>query len=154
MASFDTETFLVDATDPGGLVEVLDEVAGAPGAWVNVEPDVDDSLRTEVSGLFAWFSARGAQVPVGTFVAGTSRDVPSIGVDHGSGRGAGDRLRLGLWPAPGARNGTFSNGAAVSCLGRGRKCAFGAIMIIWTGVTLIGQSGPNARKMVLVTFMQ
>ena len=93
MASFDTETFLVDATDPGGLVEVLDEVAGAPGAWVNVEPDVDDSLRTEVSGLFAWFSARGAQVPVGTFVAGTSRDVPSIGVDHGSGRGAGARRR-------------------------------------------------------------
>jgi len=93
VASFDTETFLVNATDPGGLVEVLDEVAGAPGAWVNVEPDVDDSLRTEVSGLFAWFSARGAQVPVGTFVAGTSRDVPSIGVDHGSGRGAGDRLR-------------------------------------------------------------
>ena len=100
MASFDTETFLVDATDPGGLVEVLDEVAGAPGAWVNVEPDVDDSLRTEVSGLFAWFSARGAQVPVGTFVAGTSRDVPSIGVDHGSGRGAGDRLREAGLSAP------------------------------------------------------
>ena len=100
MASFDTETFLVNATDPGGLVEVLDEVAGAPGAWVNVEPDVDDSLRTEVSGLFAWFSARGAQVPVGTFVAGTSRDVPSIGVDHGSGRGAGDRLRAGGLSAP------------------------------------------------------
>ena len=101
MASFDTETFLVNATDPGGLVEVLDEVAGAPGAWVNVEPDVDDSLRTEVSGLFAWFSARGAQVPVGTFVAGTSRDVPSIGVDHGSGRGAGDRLREAGLSAPG-----------------------------------------------------
>ncbi len=100
MASFDTETFLVDATDPGGLVEVLDEVAGAPGAWVNVEPDVDDSLRTEVSGLFAWFSARGAQVPVGTFVAGTSRDVPSIGVDHGSGRGASDRLREAGLSAP------------------------------------------------------
>ena len=100
MASFDTETFLVNATDPGGLVEVLDEVAGAPGAWVNVEPDVDDSLRTEVSGLFAWFSARGAQVPVGTFVAGTSRDVPSIGVDHGSGRGAGDRLREAGLSAP------------------------------------------------------
>ena len=100
MASFDTEPFLVNATDPGGLVEVLDEVAGAPGAWVNVEPDVDDSLRTEVSGLFAWFSARGAQVPVGTFVAGTSRDVPSIGVDHGSGRGGRARPREAGLSAP------------------------------------------------------
>ena len=100
MASFDTETFLIDAADPDDLVEVLDEVAEAAGAWVNVEPDVDDALRTHVSGLFAWFSARGTQVPVGTFVAGTGRDVPSIGVDHGSGRGAGDRLREAGLSAP------------------------------------------------------
>lgn len=100
MASFDTETFLIDASNLDDLVEVLEEVAGAPGAWVNVEPDVDDSLRAEVSGLFAWFSARGAQVPVGTFVAGSSRDVPSIGLDHGSGRGAGDRLHEAGLSAP------------------------------------------------------
>ena len=37
---------------------------------------------------------------MGTFVAGTSRDVPSIGVDHGSGRGAGDRLREAGLSAP------------------------------------------------------
>jgi len=100
VASFETETFLVDATDPSDLVEVLGEVAASPGAWVNVEPDVDDSLRADVPGLFSWFSARGAQVPVGTFVAGTDRDVPSIGLDHGTGRGAGDRLAAAGQAAP------------------------------------------------------
>lgn len=93
MASFDTETFLVDSTDSTDLVDVLVEVAGSPGSWVNVEPDVDESLRADVPGLFAWFSARGSQVPVATFVAGSARDVPSVGLDHNTGRGAGDRLR-------------------------------------------------------------
>ena len=93
MASFDTETFLVDSADPTDLVDVLAEVTDSPGSWGNVEPDVDDSLRADVPGLFAWFSARGSQVPVATFVAGSDRDVPSVGLDHSTGRGAGDRLR-------------------------------------------------------------
>ena len=93
MASFDTETFLVDAADPADLVDVLGEAAGSPGSWVNVEPDVDDALRADVPGLFAWFSARGSQVPVATFVAGSDRDASSVGLDHSTGRGAGDRLR-------------------------------------------------------------
>jgi hypothetical protein len=93
VASFDTETFLVDSADPTDLVDVLAEVTDSPGSWVNVEPDVDDSLRADVPGLFAWFSARGSQVPVATFVAGSDRDVPSVGLDHSTGRGAGDRLR-------------------------------------------------------------
>jgi len=92
VASFLSESFLVAGDEPADLVEALGEVAGSPGSWVNVEPDVDDSARSEVPGLFQWFSARGSQVPVGTFVAGTDRDLPSIGLDHGTGRGAGDRL--------------------------------------------------------------
>jgi hypothetical protein len=31
-------------------------------------------------------------VPVGTFVPGNDRDPASVGLDHGTGRGAGDRL--------------------------------------------------------------
>ncbi len=92
MASFLTESFLVAGDDPADLVEALGEVASAAGSWVNVEPDVDDSARADVPGIFQWFSARGPQVPVGTFVAGSDRDRPSIGLDHGTGRGAGDRL--------------------------------------------------------------
>lgn len=92
MASFLSESFLVDQEDPSDLVDALAEVNTAGGSWVNVEPDVDDNLKAHVSGLFQWFSARGSQVPVGTFVAGTQRDRPSIGVDHGVGRGAGSRL--------------------------------------------------------------
>jgi hypothetical protein len=92
VASFESENFLVAAADPADLVEALGEVAARPGSWLNVEPDVDDSLRADVSGLFAWFSARGAEVPVGTLVAGSTRDPASVGIDHGAGRGAGDRL--------------------------------------------------------------
>ncbi|MDG2428193.1 MAG: hypothetical protein P8M16_07165 [Acidimicrobiales bacterium] len=92
MASFDSETFIVELSDLTDLADVLLEVALAPGSWVNVEPDVDESLRADVPGLFAWFSARGSQVPVGTFVAGSDRDAPSVGLDHSTGRGAGGRL--------------------------------------------------------------
>ena len=92
VASFESENFLVAADDPADLIEALLEVAGQPGSWLNIEPDVQDSLRADVSGLFSWFSARGAQVPVGTLVAASARSPASIGIDHGSGRGAGDRL--------------------------------------------------------------
>ena len=94
MASFLSESFLVDGDDLGDLVEARREVSNSPGSWVNVEPDVDDSMRADVPGLFQWFSARGPQIPVGTFVAGSDRDRPSIGLDHGTGRGAGNRLAL------------------------------------------------------------
>jgi hypothetical protein len=92
VASFESENFLVAADDSADLVEALLEVARQPGSWLNIEPDVQDSLRADVSGLFSWFSARGAQVPVGTLVAASPRNPASIGIDHGSGRGAGDRL--------------------------------------------------------------
>ena len=102
VASFESENFLVAAADPADLVEALGEVAARPGSWLNVEPDVDDSLRADVSGLFAWFSARGAEVPVGTLVAGSTRDPASVGIDHGAGRGAGDRLAAaGIGTPPG-----------------------------------------------------
>ena len=52
------------------------------------------------SGLFSWFSARGSQVPVGTLVAASPRNPASIGIDHGSGRGAGDRLAAAGLGAP------------------------------------------------------
>ena len=74
-----------------GLVAAIAAAAGGDG-WVNVEPQVDDDQRIEVPGIFAWFSARGPQVPVGTFVPGNDRDPASVGLDHGTGRGAGDRL--------------------------------------------------------------
>lgn len=102
VASFESENFLVAADDPADMVEGLLEVAGQPGSWLNIEPDVQDSLRADVSGLFSWFSARGSQVPVGTLVAASPRSPASIGIDHGSGRGAGDRLTAaGIGPPPG-----------------------------------------------------
>ena len=91
MARFSTEVLHVRADDKADLVAAIAAAAGGDG-WVNVEPQVDDDQRIEVPGIFAWFSARGPQVPVGTFVPGNDRDPASVGLDHGTGRGAGDRL--------------------------------------------------------------
>ena len=95
MASYSTEVFHVRAGDHAELVAAIGSAMSDADAWVNVEPVVDDSHRTEVPGIFAWFSARGPQVPVGTFVFSGPEVAVSVGLDHGTGRGAGDRLVAG-----------------------------------------------------------
>lgn len=42
--------------------------------------------------MFTWFTARGPKVPVGTFVPGSEREPASVGLSHGAGRDAGERL--------------------------------------------------------------
>ena len=67
-------------------------VLAEPGAWVNVEPDLDDVDPRAVRrpGIF---SSRGRAVPLSTLVAG-DRDRPhQLGVEHGSGRDAAGQLR-------------------------------------------------------------
>ncbi len=91
MARYETEFFSVD-DDRHQLVTAIAELATAGDGWVNLEPKVGEDSRVEVSGFFAWFSARGPRVPVGTFVAGNDGAPASVGLAHGSGRGAGDRL--------------------------------------------------------------
>ncbi len=101
MARYESSIIPVSAEDRDELVDAIARVAAAGDGWINVEPSVDDDDRTEVPGIFAWFSARGPQVPVGTFVAGTDRDPASVGLAHGSGRGAADRLVDAGVTAPG-----------------------------------------------------
>ena len=91
MARYETEFFSVD-DDQQQLETAIAELVAVGDGWINLEPKVDEDSRVEVSGFFAWFSARGPRVPVGTFVAGNDRDAASVGLAHGSGRGAGDRL--------------------------------------------------------------
>ncbi|MBC8194424.1 MAG: hypothetical protein ISR43_00220 [Acidimicrobiia bacterium] len=100
MASYSTEVFQVEAMEHAALTAAIRSVSSSNGAWVNVEPVVDDSDRIEVPGIFAWFSARGPQVPVGTFHSGGPEMPASVGLDHGTGRGAGDRLTAGGVDAP------------------------------------------------------
>ena len=59
---------------------------------MTVEPGVDDEHRVEPPGMFTWFTARGPKVPVGTFVPGSEREPASVGLSHGAGRDAGERL--------------------------------------------------------------
>ncbi|MBT4186914.1 MAG: hypothetical protein HOE14_06845 [Gemmatimonadales bacterium] len=101
MASYSTEVFQVSAGEHADLTASIRTALSSSGAWVNIEPVVDDSARIEVPGIFAWFSARGPQVPVGTFHS-AGPDMPaSVGLDHGTGRDAGDRLTAGGVEAPG-----------------------------------------------------
>ncbi len=100
MASYSTDVLHVAAGDHGGLVAAIHTALASTDAWLNVEPVVDDDQRTDVPGIFAWFSARGPQVPVGTFVSAGPEAVASVGLDHGTGRGAGDRLSAGGVVAP------------------------------------------------------
>ena len=102
MVSYSTEVFHVQAGDHAELVAAIGSAMSGANAWVNVEPVVDDSQRIEVPGIFAWFSARGPQVPVGTFVYSGPDVAASVGLDHGTGRGAGDRLTAGGVEAPAA----------------------------------------------------
>ena len=90
-ARYETEILSVDGDRPEPLVDAV-AAGAAGGGWVNIEPMVDDGQRSDVPGIFAWFSARGPQVPVGTFVAGSDRSPASVGIEHGTGRDAGDRL--------------------------------------------------------------
>ena len=97
---YTTELLRVEVGESGLLVKVVAELA-AGGGWVNVEPAVDDEERADVPGIFSWFSARGPQVPVGTFVAGSDRSPASVGIEHGFGRKAAARLTEGQIVVPG-----------------------------------------------------
>ena len=97
---YKTEILSVDGDRSEPLVDAVTGVVADSG-WVNVEPVVDDYQRSDVPGIFAWFSARGPQVPVGTFVAGSDRSPASVGIEHGTGRDAGDRLNEAGVAAPG-----------------------------------------------------
>ncbi|MCH2623537.1 MAG: hypothetical protein MKZ66_09870, partial [Acidimicrobiales bacterium] len=61
-ARYETEILSVDGDRPEPLVDAVAAVA-AGGGCVNIEPVVDDEQRSDVPGIFAWFSARGPQVP-------------------------------------------------------------------------------------------
>jgi hypothetical protein len=78
--------------DLPALERLVTSVLAEPGAWINVEPDLDDVDPRAVRrpGIF---SSRGRAVPLSTFVAGGGQRPHQIGVEHGWGRNAAERLR-------------------------------------------------------------
>lgn len=85
--------FTVRRTAPKDLQDAVQRLIGAGKGWVNVRPDVPDDQRPPApSGLGKWFSGRGPAVPMATFVAGASGKPHLVGVEHGSGPKARQRL--------------------------------------------------------------
>ncbi len=75
--------------------------------WLNITPDVDDDQAarlTDRTGVAGWFSGRGSDLPVATYMPADMsgrRPVPaSIGVQHGLGSKARDILDEAGLPLP------------------------------------------------------
>ena len=99
MTKYETEIFYIDSESHHDLESAIKKVIELEDGWINLEPAVDENDQNEVPGFFAWFSARGPKVPVGTFVPGNKQNFASVGIAHGSGRGASDQLEeLGIKP--------------------------------------------------------
>ena len=79
---------------------------GDGAGWINIGPaltDAQQQLVPEQSILGSWFSARGPIVPMATWTPPSSGSRPrpvSIGVDHGVGPKALERLREAGLPLP------------------------------------------------------
>lgn len=92
--------------DRAGCDEVLDRLESLPdGAWINIEPVVDDDdledLRTRTPHpLLRVFSAKGRPIPFATVVAAS--DGLSIGLEHGAGARVVPELRERGIQAPGS----------------------------------------------------
>jgi len=75
--------------------------------WINVGPWLPDDVMMEVpvrSGLGAWFSGRGPQIPMATYIpgsdAGRRPTAAQVGVEHGTGPNALVRLSEDGHPLP------------------------------------------------------
>src|SRR5580765_3784807 len=85
----------------------MDLVVAAGKGWINLAPDVRDEDADKVAqsqGIFRLFSGRGPLVPLCTWVPGGHNrrgvEYVSIGIEHGSGPKAANRLRDAGTPVP------------------------------------------------------
>jgi len=85
----------------------MDSLSAAGEGWINISPWLPDDVMAEVpvqSGLGAWFSGRGPQVPMATWMPSNDlgrRSTPAqVGVEHGTGPNALVRLRDAGHPIP------------------------------------------------------
>ncbi len=98
MAAPEPELFEFREDDPAPVLPHMAELAEAHRGWINLQPGVREEDATQVSSsLFGIFSGRGPQVPVCTWTPGEARrrgnvEPPSVGIEHGSGPKAANRL--------------------------------------------------------------
>lgn len=68
-------------------------------SWLNIVPSLDDdqaAIMSDRSGVAGWFTGRGSDVPLATWVpadlSGRKPEAPSLGIAHGTGSNALERL--------------------------------------------------------------
>ena len=108
MGSFSSETVAFESSDTSAVVRAM-QILAARGdglGWINIGPGLrDDQIeRLPVpSALGRWFSGRGPAVPMATWTPPRGDAAGSqltVGVEHGAGPKALDRLRDAGAPLP------------------------------------------------------
>ena len=108
VASFNVETVAFDSADTGPVVREMEcmEGRGDDLGWINIGPGLrDDQMdRLPSPTLFGrWFSGRGPMVPMATWTPPRTDPAPRppvVGIEHGVGPKALDRLRDAGAPLP------------------------------------------------------
>ncbi len=89
------------ASDPAEVVAEMDAMAErADGkSWLNIVPVLDEeqaSIMSERTGVAGWFTGRGSDLPLATWVpadlSGRKPEPPSLGIQHGTGSNALERF--------------------------------------------------------------
>lgn len=89
------------ASNPDAVVLEMEAMAKlADGTtWLNVTPALDDpqaAIMADRSGAAGWFTGRGSDLPLATWVpadlSGRKPEPPSLGIQHGTGSNALERL--------------------------------------------------------------
>ena len=108
MAEFRVETIAFDSADVTPVVREMEGLAGRGdgSGWINIGPGLrDDQIDSlpQPTALGRWFSGRGPVVPMATWTPprkAASEAQPTVGVEHGAGPKALDRLRDAGAPLP------------------------------------------------------
>ena len=109
VASFSTETIAFDSADVSPVVREMEGLAarGDGLGWINIGPGLRDDqiekLPPSPTVLSSWFSGRGPAVPMATWTPAPGSPAgaqPTVGVEHGAGPKALDRLADAGAPLP------------------------------------------------------
>ncbi len=106
VARFQVETLPFDSGDLDAVVAEMDRLAGRGDGlgWINVGPGLREEQIERLPAptlLGRWFSGRGPAVPMGTWTPARAASArPLVGIEHGAGPKALDRLRDAGAPLP------------------------------------------------------
>lgn len=108
MKGFEVETIAFVSTDAQPVVEQMRRLAarGDGLGWINIGPGLRDdqiSRLPQPTALGRWFSGRGPTVPMATWTPPSAARAGApivVGVEHGAGPNALDRLREAGAPLP------------------------------------------------------